>query len=46
MPRIPFADIRFPSEDLTTEVEINTRLKRFLRLYRENMENLLNVTEN
>nr|WP_254679252.1 AAA family ATPase [Celeribacter baekdonensis] len=39
MPRIPFADVRFLPEDLPTEFELNTRLKRFLRRYRENMEN-------
>ncbi|CUH67847.1 Lon protease [Thalassovita gelatinovora] len=39
MPRIPFADVRFLPEDLPTEFELNTRLKRFLWRYRENMEN-------
>jgi hypothetical protein len=39
MPRIPFADVRFLPENLQSEFEINTRLKRFLWRYRENMEN-------
>ncbi|MFG6581386.1 AAA family ATPase [Sulfitobacter sp. 1A13191] len=39
MLRIPFADVRFPPENLQSEFEINTRLKRFLWRYRENMEN-------
>lgn len=39
MPRIPFADVRFPPEDLPPEFELNTRLKRFLWRYRDKMEN-------
>ncbi len=39
MPRIPFADVEFPPQDLPSESEINKRLRRFLCRYRENMEN-------